>query len=59
MWYLIFSIMAGLTIIGFILGLIFVGAGVILELLAFGFKLALIAIPLAAAVFLAKVLFGF
>lgn len=59
MWSVIFGIVAGLTVLGFILGMIFVGAGVIFEIVAFGFKLALVAIPLGLAYGLARLLFGF
>lgn len=59
MWTIILGIVAGLTALGFVLGMIFVGAGVIFEIVAFGFKLALIAIPLGLAYGLARLLFGF
>lgn len=57
MWTLILSIAAGLAILGFILGMIFVGAGVIIEIIAFGFKLALVAVPLGIAYVLFRALF--
>ena len=57
MWTLILSIVAGLTILGFVIGMIFVGAGVIFETIAFGFKLALVAIPLGLAYVLFRALF--
>lgn len=57
MWTLILSIVAGLAILGFILGMIFVGAGVIIEIIAFGFKLALVAVPLGIAYVLFRALF--
>lgn len=57
MWTLILSIVAGLTILGFVIGMIFVGAGVIFEIIAFGFKLALVAVPLCIAYVLFRALF--
>ena len=57
MWTLILSIVAGLAIIGFIFGMIFVGAGVIIEIIVFGFKLALVAVPLGLAYVLFRALF--
>lgn len=57
MWTLILSIVAGLAIIGFVLGMIFVGAGVIIEIIVFGFKLALVAMPLGLAYVLFRALF--
>ena len=57
MWTILLSIVAGLTILGFVIGMIFVGAGVIFEIIAFGFKLALVAIPLGLAYVLFRALF--
>lgn len=57
MWTLILSIVAGLAIIGFVLGMIFVGVGVIVEIIVFGFKLALVAVPLGLAYVLFRALF--
>lgn len=59
MWTILLSIVAGLTILGFVIGMIFVGAGIIFEIIAFGFKLALVAVPLFLAYILARFLFGF
>ena len=57
MWTLILSIVAGLTILGFVIGMIFVGAGVIFEIVVFGFKLALVVVPLGLAYVLFRALF--
>lgn len=57
MWTLILGIVAGLAIIGFIFGMIFVGAGIIIEIIVFGFKLALVAVPVGLAYVLARALF--
>ena len=57
MWTLILSIVAGLAILGFVIGMIFVGAGVIFEIIVFGFKLALVAVPLGLAYVLFRALF--
>lgn len=59
MWTVILSIIAGLAILGFILGMIFVGVGVIVEIVWFGFRAALVAIPVFLAYILARFLFGF
>ena len=57
MWTVILGIVASLTILGFVLGMIFVGAGVIFEIIAFGFKLAVIGVPLFLAYVLFRALF--
>lgn len=57
MWTIILSIVAGLAILGFVLGMIFVGVGVVFEVIAFGFKLALVAVPLGIAYVLFRALF--
>ena len=57
MWTILLSIVAGLTILGFVIGMIFVGAGVIIEIIVFGFKLALVAVPLGLAYVLFRALF--
>ena len=57
MWTLILSIVAGLAIIGFVFGMIFVGAGVIIEIVWFGFRLALVAVPVGLAYVLFRALF--
>lgn len=54
---ILLSIVAGLTILGFVIGMIFVGAGVIFEIIVFGFKLALVAVPLGLAYVLFRALF--
>ncbi len=52
-------IMAALVVIGFVIGMIFVGASAILSFVVIGFKVALVAVPLTLAYFLARALFGF